>query len=105
MATKETNAQEMTDMMVGHKVTLNIARPEPVNPKPRLKVEGLSVKDEDGIYRLKNVSFEARSGEILGIAGISGCGQKELLEAIAGLQVTESRQHHLYRRGWHAVRS
>ena len=48
-------------MMVGHKVTLNIARPEPVNPKPRLKVEGLSVKDEDGIYRLKNVSFEARS--------------------------------------------
>ena len=90
MATKETNAQEMTDMMVGHKVTLNIARPEPVNPKPRLKVEGLSVKDEDGIYRLKNVSFEARSGEILGIAGISGCGQKELLESIAGLQVTES---------------
>ena len=80
MATKETNAQEMTDMMVGHKVTLNIARPEPVNPKPRLKVEGLSVKDEDGIFRLKNVSFEARSGEILGIAGISGCGQKELLE-------------------------
>ena len=77
-------------MMVGHKVTLNIARPEPVNPKPRLKVEGLSVKDEDGIYRLKNVSFEARSGEILGIAGISGCGQKELLESIAGLQVTES---------------
>ena len=90
MATKETNAQKMTDMMVGHKVTLNIARPEPVNPKPRLKVEGLSVKDEDGIYRLKNVSFEARSGEILGIAGISGCGQKELLESIAGLQVTES---------------
>ena len=77
-------------MMVGHKVTLNIARPEPVNPKPRLKVEGLSVKDEDGIYRLKNVSFVARSGEILGIAGISGCGQKELLESIAGLQVTES---------------
>ena len=90
MMTKETNAQEMTDMMVGHKVTLNIARPEPVDPKPRLKVEGLSVKDEDGIYKLKNVSFEARSGEILGIAGISGCGQKELLESIAGLQVTES---------------
>ena len=61
-----------------------------MNPKPRLKVEGLSVKDEDGIYKLKNVSFEARSGEILGIAGISGCGQKELLESIAGLQVTES---------------
>lgn len=90
MMTKDTNAQKMTDMMVGHKVTLNITRPEPVNPKPRLEVKGLTVRSEEGILKLKDVSFTARSGEILGIAGISGCGQKELLEAIAGLQPTES---------------
>ena len=89
MLTKNTNAQEMTNMMVGHAVTLNIHRPEPVNPKPRIQVEGLTVRSIDGIVKLDDVSFTANSGEILGIAGISGCGQKELLEAIAGLQRTE----------------
>ena len=89
MLTKETNAQEMTNMMVGRAVTLNIARPEPVNPKPRIEVKNLTVRNIDGIVKLDDVSFTANSGEILGIAGISGCGQKELLEAIAGLQVTE----------------
>ena len=90
MLTKNTNAQEMTNMMVGHAVTLNIERPEPVDPKPRIAVEHLTVRDMDGIVKLDDVSFTANSGEILGIAGISGCGQKELLEAIAGLQPTES---------------
>lgn len=90
MITKETNATEMTNMMVGHQVSLNIDRPEPKNQKPRIVVEGLSVKSEDGIQKLKEVSFTAYSGEILGIAGISGCGQKELLEAIAGLQKVEN---------------
>ncbi len=90
MLTADTNAQEMTNMMVGHAVTLNIKRSEPVNPKPRIEVSGLTVRNIDGIEKLKNVSFTANSGEILGIAGISGCGQKELLEAIAGLQVAES---------------
>ena len=90
MTTKETNAQEMTNMMVGHSVTLNIARPEPVDPKPRIEVEGLTVRSIDGILKLEDVSFTLRSGEILGIAGISGSGQKELLEAIAGLQPVES---------------
>ncbi len=89
LATKETNAAEMTNMMVGHPVTLNIVRPEPVNPQPRLIVKNLTVKDADGVTRLRNVSFTANSGEVLGIAGISGCGQKELLEAIAGLQPME----------------
>ena len=90
MPTKTTNAQEMTNMMVGHAVTLNIARPEPVDPKPRIEVKNLSVRSIDGILKLDDVSFTANSGEILGIAGISGCGQKELLEAIAGLQPIES---------------
>ena len=90
MLTKDTNAQEMTNMMVGHAVTLNIDRPEPVDPKPRIVVKDLTVRSIDGIVKLDHVSFTANSGEILGIAGISGCGQKELLEAIAGLQPVES---------------
>ncbi len=84
--TKETTPEALTGMMVGHKVDLNINRPDPVNPKPRLRIRNLNVFDEDGTQRLDNVSFTAFSGEILGVAGISGSGQKELLEAIAGLQ-------------------
>ena len=90
MSTRDTNAQEMTNMMVGHSVSLNIARPEPVDPKPRIEVKDLTVRSVDGIVKLQDVSFTAMSGEVLGIAGISGSGQKELLEAIAGLQPVES---------------
>jgi len=90
MLIKDTNPQEMTNMMVGHQVTLNIDRPEPVNVRPRLEVKNLTVVDADGITRLDDVSFTANAGEILGIAGVSGSGQKELLEAIAGLQKTET---------------
>ncbi len=90
MLTKDTTVQEMTNMMVGRPVVLNIDRPEPEEPKPRIEVKNLTVRDIDGIAKLDDVSFTAYSGEILGIAGISGCGQKELLEAIAGLQKTES---------------
>ncbi len=90
MPTKKTNAQEMTNMMVGHAVTLNIDRPDPVDPKPRVEVKGLTVRNIDGILKLDDVSFTAYSGEILGVAGISGCGQKELLESIAGLQPVEA---------------
>lgn len=80
----------LTEMMVGKKVELNIERPEPVNPHLRLSVHNLSVTNAEGMRVLDNISFEAFSGEILGIAGISGNGQKELLEAIAGLQPAES---------------
>ncbi len=89
MATADTNAAEMTNMMVGRAVELNIERSEPQNPTPRLIVENLTVRDADGIVRLDGATFTVNSGEILGIAGISGCGQKELLESIAGLQVVE----------------
>ena len=90
MLTAKTNAQEMTNMMVGRPVTLNIERPDPVDPKPRVEVKNLTVRDMEGTLKLEDVSFTINSGEILGIAGISGCGQKELLEAIAGLQKTEA---------------
>ena len=88
--TSETNPQKLTDMMVGHAVTLNIDRPDPVNLVKRLEVQNLSVKNIYGLKALDNVSFTVYGGEILGIAGISGCGQKELLESIAGLQPVES---------------
>ena len=89
MRTKDTNIGEMTNMMVGRPVSLNIDRPAPENSKPRLEVKHITVLDEDGVKKLDDVSFTANTGEILGIAGISGCGQKELLEAIAGLQPVE----------------
>ena len=88
--TADTNAQELTNMMVGHSVTLNIDRSEPVNPKPRIVVKDLTVRNEEGTVKLDKVSFTANTGEILGIAGIAGSGQKELLEAIAGLQPVDS---------------
>lgn len=84
--TKDATESSLTEMMVGEKIELNINRSEPVNPEDRLIVEGLELTNRDGIKKLNNVSFTARSGEILGIAGIAGSGQKELLEAIAGLQ-------------------
>ncbi len=89
METAKTTAQEMTDMMVGRAVSLNIDRPEPVNPELRLEIRNITVRNEEGLLRLDHVSFDVNSGEILGIAGISGAGQKELLESIYGLQKME----------------
>ena len=83
--TSEVTAQMLTEMMVGRKISLNIDRPLPENPVPRLVVKGISCINAEGIKILDNISFTANGGEILGIAGISGCGQKELLEGIAGL--------------------
>ena len=90
LITSETNAQEMTDMMVGRAVSLNIDRPEPVDPQLRLEIRDLTVRNEEGLLKLDHVSFDVYSGEILGIAGISGAGQKELLESIYGLQPMEA---------------
>ena len=77
-------------MMVGKKVSLNIDRTEPENPAERLMIKGLDLYSEEGIKVLDDISFTANSGEILGIAGIAGSGQRELLEAIAGLQKISS---------------
>ena len=86
--TKGTNENELTEMMIGKKIILNIDRTEPVNPTERLTVKHISSVDADGVTTLDDVSFTAKAGEILGIAGIAGSGQRELLESIAGL-------HHL----------
>lgn len=86
--TAETNAAALTEMMMGVKVELNIQRSEPKDPKERLAVKHLKSVNAEGRPVLNDISFTAFSGEILGIAGIAGSGQRELLEAIAGL-------HHL----------
>ena len=88
--TGETTEAELTEMMVGKKVDLNIHRPEPVKPAPRLILEGLNLFNQEGVQVLRDVSFTANGGEILGIAGIAGSGQRELLESISGLQPLRS---------------
>ena len=94
--TKDANQQSLTDMMVGHAVSLNIDRPQAKELKERLRVEHLTVKDIEGVKRLTDVSFTANAGEVLGIAGIAGSGQRELLEAIAGLQPIEPESRIVY---------
>ena len=84
--TSETNERELTDMMVGRKVNLQIRRPKPNNVEDRLFITHLSVENLDRTMALDDVSFVLKSGQILGVAGISGSGQKELLDAIAGLR-------------------
>ncbi|MCM1544265.1 MAG: ATP-binding cassette domain-containing protein, partial [Ruminococcus sp.] len=88
--TKDATEQSLTEMMVGKKVSLNIERSEPKNQENRLVLTNVSVVNNEGVSVLKNVNFTAKSGEILGIAGIAGSGQKELLESIAGLQHLKS---------------
>lgn len=95
--TKDATEQSLTEMMMGEKVDLNIQRDDPKNPKERLVVQDLTVVKKDGTFALDNVKFTAYGGEILGVAGISGCGQKELLESIAGLQVTTKKSSILYK--------
>ena len=87
---RDTDPGQLTNMMVGHAISLNIDRPEPVDPVPRLVVKELNVVNEEGIRKLRDVSFTAMGGEVLGIAGIAGSGQKELLESVAGLQPVRS---------------
>lgn len=84
--TSEATVQSLTEMMVGARVNLNIERPAPVDPRKRLELKNVTCTTKDGIRSLDRASLTIYGGEILGIAGIAGSGQKELLEAIAGLQ-------------------
>ncbi len=83
--TSETSPPQLAELMVGRKVLLRVDK-APANPgKTVLEVKNLSVTDADGVERLKNVSFSVRAGEILGIAGVAGNGQSELLEVLGGI--------------------
>ena len=85
-----TNEQELTEWMVGRKIDLNIERPVVEKTRPLLEVRDLTIKNDEGAVAIDKVSFYIRGGEILGVAGIAGCGQKELCEAIAGLRPIQS---------------
>lgn len=87
--TSEVTAQQLTEMMVGEKITLDIQRDYVEEKALRLEVKHLTVKNKENKKAVDDVSFDLYSGEILGIAGISGCGQKELLEGIMGLEKCE----------------
>ena len=88
--TAQTDPQQLTEMMVGRAVKLEIDRPKTEYQDLHLEVKGLNCFNDEGVQVLKDVSFQANGGEILGIAGVAGSGQKELLEAIAGLQKVRS---------------
>ena len=88
--TKDTTEKELTEMMVGKKIELKIERAKTDFDKPLLEIRDLVVNADDGSKAIKNVSFYIRGGEMLGVAGISGCGQKELCEAIAGIRPVAS---------------
>ncbi|MDQ1639389.1 MAG: ral nucleoside transport system ATP-binding protein [Pyrinomonadaceae bacterium] len=85
VATKDTNAAELARMMVGREVLLRVEKPDADVGTTGLLVKNLSVSTSDGSKRVNGVSFEVRKGEILGIAGVEGNGQTELIEALAGL--------------------
>ena len=88
--TKKTNQKELTEMMVGKKTDLKIERVKTDFDKPLLEIRNLNVNKDDGSLAIDDASFYIRGGEILGVAGIAGCGQKELCEAIAGLRPIKS---------------
>ena len=88
--TSETNEAELTEMMVGKKVDLHIDRPVTHFDEDMLVLKNVCVNNSNNLRAIDNVSFKVRRGEILGVAGISGSGQKELCEAIAGLEKIKS---------------
>ena len=90
--TASTNEQELTEWMVGRKMDLNIQRPVVEKTRPLLELRDLTVRSDEGSVAIDHVSFYIRGGEMLGVAGIAGCGQKELCEAIAGLRPIEGGQ-------------
>lgn len=82
--------RSLTEMMVGKKIDLNIERPIVSKKHPLLEIRDLTIRSDEGNIAIDHVNFYIRGGEILGVAGIAGCGQKELCEAIAGLRPIES---------------
>jgi ABC-type uncharacterized transport system ATPase subunit len=92
LPTAETAAEQLAELMVGRKVSLRVDK-APARPgEPVLEVTDLVVEDGLGAERVKRVSFTARRGEIVGIAGVAGNGQSELLEALAGIRPVKSGQ-------------
>ena len=86
LRTAETSPEQLAELMVGRRVLLRVEK-GPANPgNVLLDVQNLIVTDDFKVPRVKNVSFQVRAGEIVGIAGVAGNGQSELLESIAGMR-------------------
>ena len=85
VVTAECDVNSLTELMVGRAVNLSIERPEVAKKEAILKCVDLTIDSTDGTRGIEDISFEIRTGEILGIAGVAGSGQKELCEGIAGL--------------------
>lgn len=83
--TAETSAEELAELMVGRKLKPAVTRRAQGVGEPALTVEGLCLRDRYGLARVDDIGFELRAGEILGIAGVSGNGQSELLEVLSGI--------------------
>ncbi|MGI6150945.1 MAG: ABC transporter ATP-binding protein [Christensenellales bacterium] len=90
LKTEDADAQSLTTAMVGYSVRLAIHRPESYATEDCLRVVGLTCVDHEGVKKLSNVSFRLKRGEILGVAGVAGSGQRELCEAITGLYPVKS---------------
>lgn len=88
--TSKTNPEELAELMVGRRVLLQVEKGDPKLGKVKLDVSSLTVRDSRGVDMVKNVSFQIRAGEIVGIAGVAGNGQSELLQAIAGMRPVET---------------
>ncbi|MBM6578652.1 ABC transporter ATP-binding protein [Microvirga sp. BT689] len=86
LETANTSPPELAELMVGRRVLLRVEKAEKIPGAPLLEVDNLSVIDARGVLRVANASFTVRAGEIVGIAGVAGNGQSELLEAIAGMR-------------------
>jgi len=84
--TKDTNIDELAEKMVGRKVNLQVDKSDRQAASPVLEVKGLKALDTRGLEAVKGVDFEVKGGEILGIAGVDGNGQTQLLQSITGLQ-------------------
>tara|TARA_B110000285_G_scaffold227275_1_gene288332 strand:- start:5959 stop:7494 length:1536 start_codon:yes stop_codon:yes gene_type:complete len=84
--TSETSPQKLAELMVGRKVSLQVEKSPAQVRDVILDVQNLNVTDGKGVHRVKDVSFNVRAGEILGIAGVSGNGQSELLEVLGGYE-------------------
>jgi general nucleoside transport system ATP-binding protein len=98
--TAKTNQQDLTEMMVGRRVTLEIDRPIHPRGDRKLHVQDLTCISREGVTKLDHVSFDAYGGEILGVAGVAGSGQKELCETITGLKsISEGSIIYRYTRG------